>query len=337
MHVFSQRGAWISKTGQKTLAQLNKDSVKKIAVIRHAALGDMLLTRPFLIEIRRCFPNSEITLSVVSHYQNGIPHDLIDHVHVIYGNDQRAVPKIKQISKMRELGEQDIIFDVAATPRSKALCFFSKARIKIGFPYKVSQRWLYDAVIFRTAFKFEAEVMLDMLHLLGHVTEYPPRFNMPGNVVQRARPYILYFTGSSKPEKCWPMERFTQLVGEIASLYKDIDHIFIEGRAKWESIDPILKCLEQFENVEGLKGLDLEQLIAHVKGSLLLVSNDTGIRHIAIASEIPTLGIFFDDYPFRYWPHYGIHEIAFDPESSIPSVANLNETMQRMLGRILNK
>ena len=336
MHVYSQRGAWISKAGQKILAQLSRDSVKKVAVIRHAALGDMLLTRPFLIEIRRCFPNAEITLSVVSHYQNGIPHDLINHVHVIYGNDKRTVPKFKQIQKMRELGEQDIIFDVAATPRSKALCFLTKATIKVGFPYKVLQRWLYDAAILRTAFKFEAEVMLDMLHLLGHISEYPPRFNLPGNVVQRVRPFILYFTGSSKPEKCWPKERFTQLVGEMASIYQDIDHVFIEGRAEWESIDSILESLAKHENVEGLKGLDLEQMIAYVKGALLLVSNDTGIRHIAIASEIPTLGIFFDDYPFRYWPRYGIHEVAFNPDSGIPSVENLFEILQQMLGRVHN-
>ena len=121
----------------------------------------------------------------------------------------------------------------------------------------------------------------------------------------------------------------------MARQYQDIDHIFIEGRAKWESIDPILEKLAHLKNVEGLKDLDLEDMISYVKGALLLVSNDTGIRHIAIASEIPTLGIFFDDYPFRYWPRYGIHEVAFNPDSSIPSVADLAETLHRMLGKIL--
>lgn len=337
MHVYSQRGAWMSKAAHQKLAQLEQSSVKKIAVIRHAALGDMLLTRPFLIEIRKYFPNAQITLSVVSHYQNGIPHDLIDHLHVACGNDQREISRFEQLRKLRELGEQDIIFDVAATPRSKILCFVSKARLKIGFPYKMMQRWLYDATILRTAFKFEAELMQDMLHLLGHVCEFPPRFDMPGEAVSRDRPFILYFTGSSKPQKCWPMERFTQLVAEMASLYKDTDHLLLEGRANWESIDPILDKLCDLDNVHGLKDLDLEQMTAYVKGALVLVSNDTGVRHLAIASEVPTLGIFFDDYPFRYWPRYGLHEIAFNPDASIPSVAELSEKLKRIMSRLRNK
>ena len=337
MRFYSQRGAWVSKSGHQTIAQLHQESVAKITVIRHAALGDMVLTRAFLIEIRKFFPNAEITLSVVSHYQNGIPHDLIDHLHVIYGSDQRGMSKWTQIQKMRELAPQDIIFDVAATPRSKMLCLLSKAKIKIGFPYKVTQRWLYSATILRTAFKFEAEIMLDMLHLIGHVTQYPPEFNMPGEVIHRDRPFILYFTGSSKPEKCWPRERFTQLLADMATQHPDIDHVLLEGRAEWESIDPILQDLGHLKNVQGEKGLDLNQMIANVKGSLILVSNDTGIRHLAIASEIPTLGIFFDDYPFRYWPRYGIHEIAFNPDASIPSVESMADKINNMLHRILNK
>lgn len=334
MRFYSQRGAWVSKAAHQKITRLDQNAECNIAVIRHAALGDMVLTRPFLLEIRRAFPKATITLSVVSHYQNGIPHDLIDRLHVIHGNDQRVVSKIKQIQKMRELGTQDIIFDVAATPRSKMLVFFSKATLKIGFPYKSSQRWFYDAVILRTAFKFEAEIMLDMLNLMGLITEYPPRFNMPGEPVHRNRPFIVYFTGSSKPEKCWPTDRFTQLVGKLASERKDIDHIFIEGRSSWESIAPILDTLGAVNNVQGLKGLDVKQMTAYVKGALLLVSNDTGIRHLAIASGIPTLGIFFDDYPFRYWPRFGIHEIAFNPDSSIPSVDKLYNTIQTMLTKL---
>ncbi len=335
MRFYSQRGAWVSKSGHNKIARLTQDSVRNIAVVRHAALGDMVLTRPFLIEIRKYFPNAEITFSAVSHYQNGIPHDLIDRLHVIHGNNQRDISKVKQIKKMRELGAQDIIFDVAATPRSKMLVFFNRATLKIGFPYKATQRWLYDAAILRTAFKFEAEIMLDMLNLMGHVTEYPPRFDMPGEKEQRAKPFMLYFTGSSKPEKCWPIDRFAQLVQEMATRYQDIDHLIIEGRAKWESIDPVLKQVGYLDNVQGLKGLGLEEMIRYVKGSLLLVSNDTGIRHLAIASEIPTLGIFFDDYPFRYWPRYGNHEIGFNADASIPAVADLSNTLQRMLAKIL--
>ncbi len=180
-------------------------------------------------------------------------------------------------------------------------------------------------------------MMLDMLHLLGHTTEYPPRFDMPGEVAHRSRPCIVYFTGSSKPEKCWPNQHFAQLVDEMSMAYPDIEHIFIEGRAKWESIDPILDAIGSRENVYGLKGTGLDDMISLIKAASLVISNDTGIRHLAIASDVPTLGLFFDDYPFRYWPRFGLHEIGFNSDASIPAVQQVSKTMHSMLYRIFNK
>ncbi|MCK4830921.1 lipopolysaccharide heptosyltransferase family protein, partial [bacterium] len=54
--------------------------------------------------------------------------------------------------------------------------------------------------------------------------------------------------------------------------------------------------------------------------AVLLVSNDTGIRNAAIATETPTVGIFFSAVVFRYWPRGGIHEVVFHHDFSVPSV-----------------
>ena len=72
-----ERGAFATKSARAYLEDtFNPETVAKIAVIRHAALGDQVITRPFLVEARKFFPNAEITLVAVSNYQYGMPSDL---------------------------------------------------------------------------------------------------------------------------------------------------------------------------------------------------------------------------------------------------------------------
>ena len=68
MKLWFERGAWVSTRGKKLISKISPESVRRIVVIRHAALGDMVLTRPFLVELRNFFPNAKIVLSIVSNY-----------------------------------------------------------------------------------------------------------------------------------------------------------------------------------------------------------------------------------------------------------------------------
>jgi hypothetical protein len=91
MKLWFKTGAWTSKKAVRVAKQIQPDDVKSVAVIRRAAAGDMVLTRPFLIELRGFFPNAKITLSLCCNYTGGVPNDLVDRVHVAYGSDQRGI------------------------------------------------------------------------------------------------------------------------------------------------------------------------------------------------------------------------------------------------------
>lgn len=337
MKLWFAKGAWASKKAEARLAGLAPEQVRRVAVIRHAALGDMVLTRPFLHELRKCFPNAHVTLSLVSNYTRGAPEELVDALHVAYGSDQKGKGLREQIGRARELGEQDLIFDLASTSRSFWVCALNKAKFKIGFPYTQLQRCMFfDAAVFRSDMEFEAETMLDMLRLLGFKVGHPPVFNLPGEVVRRERPYLVYFTSASGEYKCWPRGHFAELLGRMAQRYPQHDHIVLEGIAEWESIDEIMESNRDHANVIAMKLDSVEQTIDLLKGASLLLSNDTGIRNLGIAAEIPTLGIFFATHPFktvpfRYLPACGAHDIVFNHDGSTPSVASVFEQAQTML------
>jgi len=272
---------------------------------------------------------------VVSHYTRGAPEDLVDRVHVAYGSDRREVPKREQLRRARELGYHDFIFDLAATSRSFWLCILNPARLKIGFPYRSTTRYLfYDAAVLRSNYTFEAEVMLHTLNLIGFSMPRRLRFDMPGTALRRERPYVVYFTSASTVDKCWSPERFSDLIGHMAERYPGYDHIVLEGRADWESIETILAPLASKPNVLAMKVDNLDSTVSLLKGATVVVSNDTGIRNLAVASETPTVGIFFATVPYTYWPRYGGHEVVFNADGSIPEVQAVLRAAERIMQRL---
>ncbi len=335
LKLWFERGAWAARSAADKVAAIEAEKVNSIAVIRHAAFGDMVLTRAFLLELRKHFPNAKITLSIVSNYSFCVPEDMVDRIHVAHGSDRRDTSLREQLRQLRALGYHDLIFDLASTSRSAWLCLLNPAKFKLGFPYHHLQRvLLYDAAVLRSDLRFELETMLDMLNLLGLKTDWPPRFDLAGEAMKRDRPYLVYFTSASTAGKCWSADRFSALIAQLADEYAEHEHIVLEGVADWESIDDIMAPLKNRKNVTAMKAGSLEDSIALFKGALLLVSNDTGTRNLAIATETPTVGIFFSTVPYRYWPRYGQHDVAFNPDGSQPEVGAVFQSVNSIIQQI---
>jgi ADP-heptose:LPS heptosyltransferase len=178
--------------------------------------------------------------------------------------------------------------------------------------------------------------MMNMLNALGIKTAYPHQYNMPGTPLKRGKPYIIYFIGASTPNKVWPADRFTKLLGMLCKDYPEHDHLVLEGIQQWETADKILEPLENTNNIDVINADTIDETVSVLKGADLVISNDTGIRHLAIASETPTVGIFFND-PFRYWPRFEIHDVALPDENGPASVDEVHRCCRNILAKTLNQ
>ncbi len=317
MKLWIETNTWQSKKAAQKLAQLEDTDVRKIAVIKHAAFGDMLLLRPFLLELGKAFPDAKITLSVISHYQRGVPEDLVDRVHVVPSTKEKK--GIWQSYKAyKDLGQQDLLFDLTASTRSFALSLMARAKFKIGFQYRSLHKFIYDIAIPRSAYGFEASTFLEQLCPLGVDYEWPPHFDMKVSPTRREKPYIVYFPTASTPAKSWPVDKFSVLIRNMAADLPTYDHIVLSGIAEWEKVvvNDIMSGLSDIGNISQLEaGADDYALL---KGAALLVSNDTGIRHLGIALGTTTVCIFFLIPPYRYWPRYGRHQVVYNQDASMP-------------------
>ncbi len=337
MKLWFERGAWASKRGKKVISSMSPDAVRRIVVIRHAALGDMVLVRPFLIEAREFFPNAEIILSIVSNYKYGVPDDLVDSIHTLPGSDQRGSPVFPRVSKIGELGSVDILFDLADTTRSRYLTWLAQAKLKIGFPYRWYLRnLLFDAAVFRSDFAFEAESMLDTLRLLGASPSSPLRFCWPMETQAllegSSQKKIVYFPYASVSTKSWPKEKYAELIGLLAEELPDYSHTVLGGVGIEEDTGYFKTVLNRRGNIQVQPAMSLNLTIQFLSLAKLVISNDTGIRNLAIAANAPTLGIFFSTVPFRYWPRWDFnHEVVFVADGSLPSVDLVAAKARRIL------
>ena len=332
MKAWIEKGGYLNARGRRWLSLLYVERVRRILVIRQCAFGDYMAARPFLVELRRLFPHAHIILSTVSKYQYAVPEDLVDEIHV---QDTRG-SLAGQWRSLRSIEPVDVLFDVADTSRSRLLTLFTPARVKLGFPYRRTwNRLLFDVGILRSDFHYEAEVLLDFLKIMGHKPQYPLEFAMPRHRRGRVEPRIVYFPFASQAEKSLSLESWCEVIDEAAKQFPRYRHVLLEGHKPEESGDFLAEVAARHDNVEIQSRMGLEQLASWMAEASVLVSGDTGVRNLALATHTPTLGIFFMTVPFRYWPRYeDCHDAVFHRDGQVPGRMDILQGLEELLARV---
>ena len=337
---FRRGAAFASNKARTITSKLNPNDIKKITVIRHAAIGDMVVMRPVLVEMRKFFPNAYITLSIVSNYKYGIPDDLVDNVHTIDKTiDGKKTSFFQRIEQIKQLGEQDIIFDMADTSLSLLLCLFTKSTLKVSFTYRMIKRFFYDINTLRSDFVLETESMMHQLNVFGANTEYfPYDYKISTCSTDTNSPYIIYFAGASIKEKCWDESKFVELIEKMRLEYPSHKHVVLKGIKDDESFNEIYEPFKEYENVIHQDALPLDSIYDYLAEASLLVSGDTGIRNMAIAANTPTIGIMLaiGASPLRYYPRIEKHKVVYNLDFTQPSIDKVFNESKKLIIDLYN-
>lgn len=330
MKLWFEKGAWASEKGKKVASGMTPESVQSIVIIRHAAIGDMMVLRPFLVQARTFFPNAKITISIINTYNYGVPEDLVDRIHVVdkkkEGKKTSFLSRLKQI---KELGEHDLLFDMADTSLSQIICLLTPVILKIGFPYRSLKKYFYDISILRSDLVPEVDTLLHMIHILGS----PKLSSLDYGYIcsHQKDDKIIYFMSASVPSKQWPEINFIALIKKMSEAYPAYEHIVLEGIGPNEKVANTMNQLKSFSNVSKVDSRPIEEIISFLSSSKMVICNDTGIRNMAIAAETKTVGIFFSTVPYRYLPNNHQHIGIFEPDGSIPSVEKVFEGITTLM------
>jgi ADP-heptose:LPS heptosyltransferase len=104
--------------------------------------------------------------------------------------------------------------------------------------------------------------------------------------------YVCIHSGSKDPKRRWPAEYFAAMGDQLAGLgYK----VVLTGSAQEASvIKNVLQYMKApaIDAVKAFAPMNLGKLGAVIKHSKLLLSNDTGVSHMAAAFQVPSVIIF---------------------------------------------
>jgi lipopolysaccharide heptosyltransferase II len=276
--------------------------MKRIVVVMPNWFGETLFATPFLRALRSKLPNAFIAALGVERACEVLQGNPCLNELVRFETSLMALPLIHRLRSRR--------FDTAiilrrSLTRSLLLCLAGISR-QTGFANPKSGWLLSVAVAAPTARLHKAHAYLSLLGSLdmsvdpapmaGPSYEYHPTaeereqasalLRACGGMVQH--PIIVVHPGANWPHKRWSADRFAQLAqrlgqdGTVVMTGGPEDRPLVQAIARHMTRPPVILAGET----------SLRQLAACLEGADVVVSNDTGVLHIAAALRRSVVALY---------------------------------------------
>lgn len=276
--------------------------VKKVLVIKHRHLGDVLLTAPVFTTLKRALPEAKIDAYV---YAESIPmlegHPAISEL-IGHFRPKKKEGWLKRLYKeatfLRSIRKRkyDLVINLTEGDRGAIAARATQAKIRVGFEPKGKwQKSLYTHVVKHCpSLRHTVERNLDALRKIGLFPSWEDRelfFHIPPKDLASvfAKDYILIHPTSRWLFKCWPVEKMRSLA----------THLLAQGKKLVLSSGPDPAELAMGAQIcEGLDilnlggKLSLKELGAWIDQSELLICVDSVPFHLANAMKKPVVALF---------------------------------------------
>jgi ADP-heptose:LPS heptosyltransferase len=290
--------------------------VQRIAVFRALVLGDLLCAVPALRALRRAYPESTITLIGLRWAGSLVQRlDCVDELMPFPGfpglpetpPDVAALPGFLAAAQARR-------FDLALQMHGSGtltnpLVATLGARRNAGFHGPGAYRPDPQLFIPWPEQGHEIERCLALTDALqlprqGTQLEFPLRAQdrqrlkalWPQHAPGR---YVVVHPGSQLPSRRWPVERFARVADALARAGWTV---VVTGTAGEAGLAAALRRICPAPVVDLVGRTDLWTLGALLEGARLLVSNDTGVSHVAAALGTPSVVVSLGSDVRRWAP-----------------------------------
>jgi len=306
--------------------------LERILVIRLSSLGDVLLTTPVLRLLREHCPAAQIDFLTKVDYQDLLcANPCVDRLLLFEPRQgfQQTLRTLRQTC-------YDVIVDLHRTWRSCLLLHGLVARRKLTYTKHTVRRALLVHLGWNTlqAMTPVPELYAAPLRRLGITAPLPPlemhltaasreamRTYLRQAFPERAAcPLLAVAPGARWPTKRWPVERFAAVAQEMAQAQRAV--VVLLGGAEDVSLAQELSRRLRVPVLDSTGQLSLRHTAALLEQCRLLLSNDSGLMHMATALRVPVVAIFgptvqeFGFYPFRACAQVVSAEVACRPCST---------------------
>ncbi|MFC1851749.1 glycosyltransferase family 9 protein [candidate division CSSED10-310 bacterium] len=286
------------------LHNIKKDA--KIAVIRFSSLGDIILAMPVLKILRHSVPEATIKIIVKEPYSELFTEcSYIDGVIPLAPKNHEKHP-IRNLIKKLQTEQFDLMLDWHGNLRSRLLSIVSiktrviryrKGSIQRRLLVTLGRRWgrfpttaeKYLKTI--KNIKFREQLQGPELELSEQERQWA-HHELSNRFPRSAGIVICMGPGARHATKRWPSDEYKKLAQLFLNSNTKIKGIVLLGdEGEYSMLEPISRHLEPA--VINLAGsLSIRETASIIDQSHFMITNDTGLMHLATAVSTPVIAIF---------------------------------------------
>lgn len=321
------------------------DRIKKILVVRQDnRIGNLVLTTPLLLALRKHFPQTEVWFLASQTFHTLFANSkLVDKILVAKKRLYIFHP-LSLVLFIRKIRQQrfDLAIDASDEKtfsfNNSFLVLLSAARYRIGYAGPKKDLFLNLQVPPSQDKRHASEMHLDILrYLVGDVESNGLKVELdPENKVQAesflsekgvlAEDFLIGMHVGGRLGKRWPLENFRKLTDWLTQTFAAKVVIFWGPEEK--------KSIRMFErgssNQIVSRLFPLPVLAALIARCNLFISPDTGAMHLSVAVGTPTLALFLDSDHIKFGPRGEKHKILTTTNGTIP-VQVVKNTLAEMV------
>lgn len=295
---------------------------KTLAVIRLDEIGDLILTLPAISRLRQQYPAYHWRLCLfckpgLADFAGFCPdidqvisidpdHPWTDPTELLVAGEALAGCALLINPSLSRLPETDLITALAWNAVRRRFQLREWYRTGITAWLARQGERFYSALTPLPTNRHLSTALPDLFDLLPVAEPLPPPKKPPRPSFVPAGPYALIAPGAGHPGRCWPTERFAQILIRLADLRPDW-HLYLCGslaeQQRMENLrqnlpQTLQKRVTQLDNTDGF--LNIWQAAAHAN---LILGNDSAPFHAAVFWQTPAVSILGQGHFASFGPY----------------------------------
>lgn len=285
-------------------------ALMKFLVLRFSSIGDIVLTSPVLRCLRKKFPQAEIHFATKQAFFPVVQHNpYINKVHFL------GESFLQLVSQLRE-EKFDFVIDLHNNQRTfllkQALCTKSSAFYKANFEKWLMVNWKINHLpevhivdrYLKTCRQLGVENDEEGLDYFLAPTDKVDLTTLPFDC---STGYLAWVIGAKQNTKKLPVAKIVEVLRHIQQPV-----VLLGSQEDAEDAKEIIRSVGAEKLLYHAAGkLSLNQSASLVEQASAVLSNDTGLMHIAAAFKKPLVSFWGNTIPaFGMWPYYGKHPVS---------------------------
>ena len=280
----------------------------KFLIIRFSSIGDIVLTTPVIRCLKKQVPGAEVHFLTKDSFRSVVEHNpYIDKLHVLAHSWELMIEELRT-------EEYDYIIDLHHN--TKTLKVKNALKKKSFSFYKLNiQKYFY------TAFKIN---MLPKVHIVDRYLRTVESFGVKNDgagldyfiapheetkkediPASHSAGYIACVIGAAHATKRWPVHKWKEFCNEM-------EHpIILLGGPEDAANGNEIASMDVVKVYNACGKFKLNESADLVRKAKLVITNDTGLMHIAAAYKKPIISLWGNTVPsFGMTPYYGDAPVA---------------------------